>query len=97
MDIHVYYTILHGVSDGFPLHIVWGYEIHIDLLSRDHQGESHPIQPRKGNAIMYDLEERINASVFPGLQGGPHNQSITALAVALRQANSPELRPILSR
>lgn len=49
--------------------------------------------PRKGNAIMYDLEERINASVFPGLKGGPHNQSITALAVALKQANSPEFLP----
>lgn len=24
------------------------------------------------------LQERINAAVFPGLQGGPHNQSITA-------------------
>lgn len=39
---------------------------------------------------MYDLEDRINASVFPGLQGGPHNQSITALAVALKQATQPE-------
>ncbi|CAE8627959.1 unnamed protein product [Polarella glacialis] len=45
---------------------------------------------KKGSPIMYDLEERINAAVFPGLQGGPHNQSITALAVALKQAMSPE-------
>merc|ERR1712226_1798340 len=45
---------------------------------------------KKGNPIMYDFEERINAAVFPGLQGGPHNQSITALAVALKQAQSPE-------
>jgi glycine hydroxymethyltransferase len=36
---------------------------------------------KKGNPIMYDLQEKINAAVFPGLQGGPHNQSITALAV----------------
>jgi len=47
---------------------------------------------KKGNAIMYDLEDRINAAVFPGLQGGPHNQSITALAVALKQAQMPEFR-----
>merc|ERR1719210_1357979 len=32
-----------------------------------------------------------NAKAF-GLQGGPHNQSITALAVALKQAQSPEFR-----
>jgi len=47
---------------------------------------------KKGNPIMYDLEERINAAVFPGLQGGPHNQSITALAVALKQAMTPEFK-----
>merc|ERR1719362_2129633 len=47
---------------------------------------------KKGNPVMYDLEEKINAAVFPGLQGGPHNQSITALAVALKQAQSPEFR-----
>merc|ERR1711972_373572 len=34
----------------------------------------------------------INAAVFPGLQGGPHNQSITALAVALKQAMAPEFK-----
>jgi glycine hydroxymethyltransferase len=45
---------------------------------------------KKGNKILYDLEGPINASVFPGHQGGPHNHTITALAVALRQAKSPE-------
>merc|ERR1712232_1392984 len=47
---------------------------------------------RKGSPVMYDLEDKINAAVFPGLQGGPHNQSITALAVALKQAQSPEFK-----
>ena len=40
----------------------------------------------------YDLEERINFSVFPGHQGGPHNHTITALAVALGQALRPEFK-----
>jgi glycine/serine hydroxymethyltransferase len=35
---------------------------------------------KKGEAIMYDLEDKINFTVFPGLQGGPHNHTITALA-----------------
>lgn len=45
---------------------------------------------KKGNSIMYDLESKINFAVFPGLQGGPHNHTITALATALKQAKSPE-------
>jgi glycine hydroxymethyltransferase len=39
---------------------------------------------------MYDIEEKINFAVFPGLQGGPHNHTIGALSVALKQANTPE-------
>lgn len=45
---------------------------------------------KKGAPIMYDLEEKINFAVFPGLQGGPHNHTIGALSVALKQANTPE-------
>ena len=41
---------------------------------------------------LYDLEGPINFSVFPGHQGGPHNHTITALAVALKQAQTPEFR-----
>ena len=47
---------------------------------------------KKGNKEMYDLENPINASVFPGHQGGPHNHTITALAVALKQAQSPSFQ-----
>ncbi|KAB8266783.1 SHMT-domain-containing protein [Aspergillus minisclerotigenes] len=47
---------------------------------------------KKGNPEMYDLENPINASVFPGHQGGPHNHTITALAVALKQAQSTEFK-----
>lgn len=47
---------------------------------------------KKGKQVMYDLENPINASVFPGHQGGPHNHTITALAVALKQAQSKEFR-----
>lgn len=47
---------------------------------------------KKGEAINYDLEDKINFSVFPGLQGGPHNHTISALAVALKQAQTPEFK-----
>lgn len=47
---------------------------------------------KKGNPIMWDLEEKINGAVFPGLQGGPHNHTITALSVALKQAQTQEFK-----
>lgn len=47
---------------------------------------------KKGEETMYELEDPINASVFPGHQGGPHNHTIAALAVALKQAKTPEFR-----
>ena len=54
------------------------------------KGVRRPASKPSDPPLLYDLEERINASVFPGHQGGPHNHTITALAVALKQAQSPE-------
>lgn len=48
--------------------------------------------PRTGVQTMYDLERQINEAVFPGLQGGPHNNVIAGVAVALQQAMTPEFR-----
>jgi glycine hydroxymethyltransferase len=47
--------------------------------------------PRSG-IIFYqkEFENAINSAVFPGLQGGPHNHTIGALAVALKVAATPE-------
>lgn len=47
---------------------------------------------KSGKDILYDYEQRINQAVFPSLQGGPHNHAIGGVAVALRQANTPEFR-----
>jgi glycine hydroxymethyltransferase len=47
---------------------------------------------KSGKPVMYDLEHPINSSVFPGHQGGPHNHTITALAVALKQAQDPSFK-----
>ena len=41
-------------------------------------------------AALHLAQEKINSAVFPGLQGGPHNHTITALAVALKMAKGPE-------
>merc|ERR1719393_679491 len=37
-----------------------------------------------------DIKERIDMAVFPGLQGGPHNHQIGALAAQLLEVNTPE-------
>ena len=42
------------------------------------------------NTRRYDYEDKINFAVFPGLQGGPHNHTIGALATCLKQAATPE-------
>lgn len=47
---------------------------------------------KQGKEVMYDYEEKINMAVFPGLQGGPHNHTITGLAVALKQATTGEYK-----
>jgi glycine hydroxymethyltransferase len=50
------------------------------------------VNPKTKEEEMWNLEDPINSSVFPGHQGGPHNHTITALAVALKQAQSNEFR-----
>lgn len=40
---------------------------------------------KQGQEVMYDFEKKINAAVFPALQGGPHNHAIAGVAVALKQ------------
>lgn len=47
---------------------------------------------KQGKEVFYDYEDKINQAVFPGLQGGPHNHTITGLAVALKQATTPEYK-----
>ncbi|MEI6528624.1 MAG: serine hydroxymethyltransferase [bacterium] len=44
----------------------------------------------KGNQISFDT--LIDKAVFPGLQGGPHMNQIAAVAVALKEAASPEFK-----
>ncbi|XP_040059896.1 serine hydroxymethyltransferase, mitochondrial [Gasterosteus aculeatus] len=52
---------------------------------------------KKGKEIMYDLEDKVNFSVFPSLQGGPHNHAIAGVAVALKQAQSPLFKEYISQ
>jgi glycine hydroxymethyltransferase len=44
----------------------------------------------RGGVIFYkkEHEKKINDAVFPGLQGGPHDNTIGALCVAVKEASS---------
>ena len=39
-----------------------------------------------------ELAEKIDKAVFPGLQGGPHNHTTAAIAVALKEAATPAFK-----
>ena len=48
----------------------------------------------RGAMIMStaDRAKAVDKAVFPGLQGGPHNHTTAAIAVALREAAQPDFR-----
>nr|XP_033770709.1 serine hydroxymethyltransferase, cytosolic isoform X1 [Geotrypetes seraphini]XP_033770710.1 serine hydroxymethyltransferase, cytosolic isoform X1 [Geotrypetes seraphini]XP_033770711.1 serine hydroxymethyltransferase, cytosolic isoform X1 [Geotrypetes seraphini] len=50
------------------------------------------VDAKTGKEILYNIEGLINQAVFPGLQGGPHNHAIAGIAVALKQAMTPEFK-----
>ena len=46
----------------------------------------------RGGMLLCRAEhaDKVDRAVFPGLQGGPHMHTLTAIAVALAEANTPE-------
>ena len=60
------------------------------ILSRGKVG--NPLKaPEPGTEREY-LPTILDRSVFPGLQGGPHMNQIAAVAVALKEADTPEFK-----
>ncbi|KAI3715696.1 hypothetical protein L6452_22682 [Arctium lappa] len=62
-------------------------------------------KPRKRGMLLnqgdgsdnYDFEEKINFAVCPALQGGPHNNHIAALAIALKQLATPDYKAYMQQ
>lgn len=48
----------------------------------------------RGGMVLSDgtFAKEIDRAVFPGLQGGPHNHTTAAIAVALKEAAKPEFK-----
>src|SRR5205814_9075696 len=62
---------------------------HADVLSTT----THKTLRGPRGAILMCAKERasdVDRAVFPGLQGGPHNHTTAAIAVALEEALRPE-------
>jgi glycine hydroxymethyltransferase len=51
---------------------------------------SNPL--RKAERTRENLPTLIDRAIIPGLQGGPHNHQTAAIAVALREAATPEFK-----
>ncbi|XP_031272998.1 serine hydroxymethyltransferase 7 [Pistacia vera] len=49
------------------------------------------------NSSHYGFEEKINFAVHPSLQGGPHDNHIAALAIALKQVATPEYKAYMQQ
>ena len=64
---------------------------HADVVSTT----THKMLRGPRGAMLMCKEEHqkaIDRAVFPGLQGGPHNHTTAAIAVALKEASTPEFR-----
>ncbi|MGW0774367.1 serine hydroxymethyltransferase [Streptomyces sp. NPDC002835] len=64
---------------------------HVDVVSTT----THKTLRGPRGAMLMAREEHakaIDKAVFPGLQGGPHNQTTAAIAVALHEASLPSFR-----
>jgi glycine hydroxymethyltransferase len=54
--------------------------------------------PRAGIIFFRrEFEQQINEAVFPGLQGGPHENQIAAVATQLREVHTPEFREYIKQ
>ncbi len=54
--------------------------------------------PRAGMIFFKkSLERQINDAVFPGLQGGPHQNQIAAVATQLKEVATPEFREYMEQ
>src|SRR3954447_567205 len=62
---------------------------HADIISTT---THKTLRGPRGGILMTTAEhaKAIDKAVFPGLQGGPHNHTTAAIAVALKEASTPE-------
>lgn len=81
------------VGGAYPSPVPWA---HI-LTTTTHKTLRGPrgamvMVTQKGLEKDPDLPQKIDKAVFPGLQGGPHNQQTAGIAVCLKEASLPSFK-----
>ena len=54
--------------------------------------EEDRFQQKYHSGSKFNLAKRIDRAVFPGLQGGPHMNTIAAMATCFKEADTDEFR-----
>ncbi|MEO6955120.1 MAG: serine hydroxymethyltransferase [Antricoccus sp.] len=69
---------------------------HVDVISTT---THKTLRGPRGAMLMCNAEHAtaLDKAIFPGLQGGPHNHTTAAIAVALKEAATPEFRDYAHR
>lgn len=69
---------------------------HVDVISTT---THKTLRGPRGAMLMCKAEHAtaLDKAIFPGLQGGPHNHTTAAIAVALKEAATPEFRDYAHR
>ena len=65
---------------------------HILALEAQHQHRGGVGRTNQAEAIVPIDAQAIDRAVFPGLQGGPHNHTTAAIAVAAHEASQPAFK-----
>ncbi len=87
---HVSGLVLSGVYDS-PIPYVHVVTTTTHKTLRGPRGAMIMIT-KKGTVKNVDLPKKIDRAVFPGLQGGPHNNTTAGIAQALFEAEGPEFK-----
>lgn len=58
----------------------------------DYNAPDSDKEKRYSKDLKYDYEDKINNAVFPSLQGGPHENTIAAIAVTMDEASRPDFK-----
>ncbi|KAA3479392.1 serine hydroxymethyltransferase 6-like [Gossypium australe] len=67
------------------------------IVAKGAKRKGGKLQSQGDDNAQYDFKEKTNFVVFPSLQGGPHNNHIATLAIALKQVATLEYKAYMQQ